>query len=49
MTIENGIESSKQLQVLDTMVPGRDLNAYITSVNSVAILTAEEESETKAE
>jgi RNA polymerase sigma-32 factor len=27
------------------MVPGRDLNAYITSVNSVAILTAEEESD----
>ncbi|MEX1058596.1 MAG: RNA polymerase factor sigma-32, partial [Natronospirillum sp.] len=27
------------------MVPGRDLNAYITSVNSIAVLSAEEELE----
>ena len=37
------VTKSKQLQAFDTMVPGRDLNAYITAVNSVAILTAEEE------
>ncbi len=35
--------TGKQLQVLDTMVPGRDLGAYITAVNGIAILTAEEE------
>ncbi|MGA0806598.1 MAG: RNA polymerase sigma factor RpoH [Pseudohongiellaceae bacterium] len=34
-----------QLQLMDTMLPGRDLGAYITSVNSIAILTAEEERE----
>lgn len=37
--------AGKQLQVFDTMVPGRDLGAYITSVNSIAILSAEEEQE----
>ena len=37
--------AGKQLQVLDTMVPGRDLGAYITAVNGIAILTAEEESD----
>ncbi len=35
--------SGKQLLVMDTMVPGRDLGAYITAVNGIAILTAEEE------
>jgi RNA polymerase sigma-32 factor len=35
----------KHLQIFDTMVPGRDLSAYITAVNSIAILTAEEERE----
>ena len=35
----------KQLQVIDTMVPGRDLNAYITAVNGIAVLSAEEELE----
>ncbi len=35
--------AGKQLQVFDTMVPGRDLSAYITSVNGIAILTADEE------
>jgi len=35
--------TGKQLQVFDTMVPGRDLGAYITAVNGIAILTAEEE------
>lgn len=37
--------TGKQLQLLDTMVPGRDLGAYITAVSSIAILTAEEERE----
>src|SRR5690606_20108572 len=35
--------AGKQLAVLDTMVPGRDLGAYITAVNGIAMLTAEEE------
>ncbi len=33
------------LSVIDTMAPGRDLNAYITAVNGIPILTAEEELE----
>jgi RNA polymerase sigma-32 factor len=37
--------NGKQLQVLDTMVPGRDLGAYITAVNGIAMLSAEEEQE----
>jgi len=37
--------TGKDLQVIDTMVPGRDLNAYITAVNGIAVLTAEEELE----
>lgn len=37
--------SSKQLQLMDHMVPGRDLSAYITAVNGIAILSAEEERE----
>ena len=46
MTADNAtIGASKELQVIDTMVPGRDLNAYITAVNGIAILTAEEERE----
>jgi len=35
--------AGKELQVMDTMVPGRDLGAYITAVNNIAILSAEEE------
>lgn len=38
-----GDHTAKNLSVIDTMVPGRDLNAYITAVNGIAILTAEEE------
>ena len=46
MTAENAtISASKELQVIDTMVPGRDLNAYITAVNGIAVLTAKEEQE----
>ena len=40
-----GSPPGKELQVIDTMVPGRDLNAYITAVNGIAVLTAEEELE----
>ena len=36
---------SKTLRVMDTMVPGRDLNAYISTVNKIAVLTVEEEQE----
>jgi len=36
---------SKSLQVMDPMVPGRDLTAYIASVNSIAVLTPEQEKE----
>lgn len=39
------IEDGRQMQIADAMVPGRDLNAYITAVNSFAILTADEEQE----
>jgi RNA polymerase sigma-32 factor len=46
MTAENAtISANKELQVIDTMVPGRDLNAYITAVNGIAVLTADEERE----
>jgi len=46
MSLENSTAStSKELQVIDTMVPGRDLNAYITAVNGIAVLSAEEEQE----
>ncbi|MDT8397378.1 MAG: RNA polymerase sigma factor RpoH [Pseudomonadales bacterium] len=38
-------ETGRQLQIIDTMVPGRDLNAYITAVNRIAVLTADEELE----
>jgi RNA polymerase sigma-32 factor len=37
--------SSKQVAVTDTMVPGHDLGAYITAVNRIAILSADEERE----
>ena len=39
------ISTGKSLQLLGPSVPGRDLSAYVTSVNSIAILTAEEERE----
>jgi len=43
---EEVIESTgKELQVPDTMVPGHDLGAYVTAVNRIAILSAEEERE----
>lgn len=46
MSLENSKNgTSKELLVIDTMVPGRDLNAYITAVNGIAVLSAEEELE----
>jgi RNA polymerase sigma-32 factor len=39
------MDTSKSLQVIDPMVPGRDLTAYIASVNSIAVLTPEQEKE----
>jgi RNA polymerase sigma-32 factor len=39
------MDTSKNLQVIDPMVPGRDLTAYIASVNSIAVLTPEQEKE----
>jgi len=35
----------KNLQVIDPTTPGRDLTAYIASVNSIAVLTPEQERE----
>lgn len=37
--------TGKSLQLAGPSVPGRDLSAYITSVNSIAVLTAEQERE----
>lgn len=34
---------NKQLQVVDVLSPGRDLSAYIQTVNSIPLLTVEEE------
>ena len=41
----NKTATGKNLQVLDAMLPGRDLGAYITAVNGIPMLTAEEELE----
>ncbi len=35
----------KELQIIDPTTPGRDLTAYIASVNSIAVLTPEQERE----
>jgi RNA polymerase sigma-32 factor len=53
MTLENKAMTSTvntgntgtALLAMDNMVPGRDLNAYISAVNGIAILSAEEELE----
>lgn len=37
------MSTGKNLQVIDPIVPGRDLTAYIASVNSIAMLTPEQE------
>ncbi len=39
------MEPSKSLQIIDPIVPGRDLTAYMATVNSVAVLTPEQERE----
>lgn len=39
------MDTSKNLQVIDPTTPGRDLTAYIASVNSIAVLTPEHEKE----
>lgn len=41
----SSVATDKGLSVIDTMVPGRDLNAYITTVNGIPVLSAEEELE----
>tara|TARA_B110000037_G_C16998933_1_gene456274 strand:- start:13 stop:903 length:891 start_codon:yes stop_codon:yes gene_type:complete len=40
---KSGGLTGTNLSVIDTMMPGRDLNAYITAVNRIPVLTAEEE------
>ena len=37
------MSTGKVLQVIDPITPGRDLTAYIASVNSIAVLTPEQE------
>jgi len=39
------MSTGKSLQVFDPTAPGRDLTAYIASVNSIAVLTPEQERE----
>jgi len=39
------MSTGKELQVIDPTIPGRDLTAYIASVNSIAVLTSEQERE----
>lgn len=39
------MSTGKSLQVFDPITPGRDLTAYISSVNSIAVLTPERERE----
>jgi RNA polymerase sigma-32 factor len=39
------MSTGKNLQVIDPITPGRDLPAYIASVNSIAVLTPEHELE----
>lgn len=39
------MNTGKSLQVIDPASPGRDLTAYIASVNSIAVLTPEQELE----
>jgi len=39
------MDTGKSLQVIGPIIPGHDLTAYIASVNSVAVLTPEQEKE----
>lgn len=45
MSISSNNNPGTSLQTLDPTTPGRDLGAYIASVNSIAILTPEQERE----
>jgi RNA polymerase sigma-32 factor len=44
-TMNTDLNTGKNLQVFDPTTPGRDLAAYMTSVNSIAVLTPEQELE----
>ncbi len=44
-TMNTELNTGKNLQVFDPTTPGRDLAAYMTSVNSIAVLTPEQELE----
>ena len=43
--VKSDLKTGKSLQVFDPTTPGRDLTAYIASVNSIAVLTPEQELE----
>jgi len=43
--MKESMKTAKSLQVFDPTTPGRDLTAYIASVNSIAVLTPEQELE----
>ncbi len=45
MEILEAMNMNKSLQAFDPTTPGRDLTAYMTSVNSIAVLTPEQELE----
>jgi len=44
-TMNTDMNTGKNLQVFDPTTPGRDLTAYMTSVNSIAVLSPEQELE----
>jgi len=43
--MDTDLNTGKNLQVFDPTTPGRDLNAYMASVNSIAVLSPEQELE----
>lgn len=44
-TMDTELNTGKNLQVFDPTAPGRDLTAYMASVNSIAVLSPEQELE----
>lgn len=44
-TMDTELNTGKKLQVFDPTAPGRDLTAYMASVNSIAVLSPEQELE----
>lgn len=44
-TMDTDLNTGKNLQVFDPTAPGRDLTAYMSSVNSIAVLSPEQELE----